>query len=61
MTELDGLGLAQLVRDKKISASELLDATLARAEKAQERINCFAALYPGLAREQIAKGGPQGP
>lgn len=61
MTELDGLGLAQLVRDKKISPSELLDATLARAEKAQERINCFAALYPGLAREQIAKGGPQGP
>ena len=61
MTELDGLGLAQLVRDKKISASELLDATLARAEKAQERINCFAALYPDLAREQIARCGPQGP
>ena len=61
MTELDGQGLAELVRDKKISPSELLEATLSRAEKAQARVNCFAALYPDLAREQIAKGGLGGP
>jgi amidase/6-aminohexanoate-cyclic-dimer hydrolase len=61
MTELDGQGLAELVRDKKILPSELLEATLSRAEKAQARVNCFAALYPDLAREQIAKGGLGGP
>ena len=40
---------------------ELLDQALERAEKAQSQINCFAALYPELAREQIARGGIEGP
>jgi amidase len=58
---LDGLGLSALVRDKKASPAELLEAALTRAEKAQERVNCFAALFPDLAREQIANGVSQGP
>ena len=61
MTEMDGLGQAKLVRDKQVTASELLDAAVSRAQKAQARINCFAALFPDLAREQIARGGLEGP
>ncbi|MBK8200027.1 MAG: amidase [Acidobacteria bacterium] len=58
--DTDGLGLAELVRTRQVTPAELLEAAVARAESAQERINCFAALYPELAREQIAKGGLQG-
>lgn len=61
MTEHDGLGLAQLVRDKQVTPTELLEAAVSRAEQAQGKINCFAALYPDLAREQIAAGLPAGP
>ncbi|MBA4338115.1 MAG: amidase, partial [Hyphomonas sp.] len=61
MTELDGLGQAQMVRDRQVSASELLEAAVSRAEKAQKSINCFAALFPDLAREQIARGLSEGP
>ena len=61
MTQMDGLGQAKLVRDKQVTASELLDAAVSRAQKAQARINCFAALFPDLAREQIARGGLEGP
>ena len=60
-SELDGLGLAELVRTRQVSPSELLEAAVNRAEDAQARVNCFAALYPDLAREQIAKGGLEGP
>lgn len=59
--ELDGLGLAALVREKKASPGELLQAAVGRAEKAQAQINCFSALYPDLAREQIAAGKLAGP
>ena len=61
MTEHDGLGLAELVRMKEVSPSELLEAALSRAEEAQAKINCFAALFSDLAREQIEAGLPQGP
>ncbi len=57
----DALGLADLIRRKEISPSELLDAALARAEAAQGRTNCFSALFPDLARKQIADGLPDGP
>ena len=59
-TELDGLGLAALVAQKRVSASELLEAAVNRAEKVQGQINCFAALYPDLAREQIKAGDLEG-
>ncbi|MFN7055818.1 amidase [Hyphomonas sp.] len=57
----DGLGLAGLVRDGKVSAGELLEEALRRAKAAQAQINCFSALYPELARAQIAAGGLTGP
>ena len=61
ISELDGLGLAELVRTRQVSPSELLESAVTRAEQAQARVNCFAALFPDLAREQIAKGVAEGP
>ena len=40
--DYDGLGLAELVRSKQVSAAELLDAAVTRAEAAQETLNCFS-------------------
>lgn len=60
-SELDGLGLAGLIRDGKASAAELLDEALRRAENAQGQINCFSALFPELAREQLKSGLAEGP
>ncbi len=57
----DALGLADLVNRGEVTASELLDAAMVRAEKAQKSLNCFANLFPGIAREQIADGLPDGP
>lgn len=60
-TDLDGLGLAAVISERRASPAELLDTAVARAEKAQAQINCFAALYPDLAREQLKAGGIEGP
>lgn len=57
----DALGLADLVRRKEVSPLELLDAAMTRAEAAQKRVNCFSALFPEMARAQIAAGLPEGP
>lgn len=59
--EYDALGLAHLVATKQVSASELLDAAVARAEKAQEKLNCFASIFPEIAKKQIEDKLPQGP
>jgi len=58
--EPDGLGLAAWVRDGKTSSAELLEAAVSRAEAAQSQINCFSALYPDIAREQLKAGGLEG-
>lgn len=54
--DLDGLGLAELVRTRQVSPSELLESAVVRAEAAQAKVNCFSALFPDLAREQIKRG-----
>ncbi len=59
--EYDALGLADLVRRKSVSPTELLDAALERAQDAQDQLNCFSSLFPDIAREQIATGLPEGP
>jgi amidase/6-aminohexanoate-cyclic-dimer hydrolase len=59
--DYDAIGLAALVRTKKVKPSELLDAALARAEGAQEQINCFSALFPELAHDQLAAPLGDGP
>ncbi len=57
----DALGLAKLVKTGEVSATELLDEALKRAEAARERVNCFSALFEAQARAQIAAGLPEGP
>ncbi|MFN4225343.1 MAG: amidase [Hyphomonas sp.] len=61
MGETDGLDLAELVRLRQVTPEELLQAAVARAEKAQVAINCFAAFYPEIAGAQLAAGGLEGP
>ncbi|MEO0982945.1 MAG: amidase [Pseudomonadota bacterium] len=59
--DYDALGLAELVRNKDVSPKELLEAALSRAESAQDELNCFSALFPEIAQDQIAKGLGDGP
>lgn len=57
----DGLGLAELVRRREVSAEELLAAALAQADAINPRINCIAHRHDEAARAQIAAGLPDGP
>jgi amidase len=57
----DALGLAELVRRKELSATELLDWALARLEAVNPAINAVAHRYEHLARAQIKAGLPDSP
>jgi amidase len=57
----DALGLAELVRSRAVSPSELLEAAIARAEALDPRFNFMAQRHYDYARTAIAKGLPQGP
>ena len=57
----DAMGLADLVRRKEVSASELLSEAVTRAEAAQKDLNCFSAMFPEVAEAQISQTLPDGP
>src|ERR1700704_6736575 len=57
----DGLGLADLVRTRQVSARELLDEAIARTEKVDPQINAVVVKHYDYARAQIDKGLPEGP
>jgi amidase len=57
----DSLGLADLVRKRKVSATELLEAAIGRAEALNPRFNFMAQKHYDYARTAIAAGLPQGP
>lgn len=57
----DALGLADLVRKKQVSAGELLEAAIARAEALDPRFNFLAQKHYDYGRAAIARGLPQGP
>lgn len=57
----DAVGLAELVRNKGVSAKELLDEAIARTEKVDPEINAVVVRHYDYAVQQIAKGLPQGP
>jgi amidase len=57
----DALELAELVRMRKVSPQELLDAALARAAAVNPRINAIVLDHADLARQAIADGLPDGP
>jgi Asp-tRNA(Asn)/Glu-tRNA(Gln) amidotransferase A subunit family amidase len=57
----DALGLAELVRQKKLSPSELLEAAIARVESRNSAVNAVTMPLYDLARKTIAEGLPPGP
>jgi amidase len=57
----DGVGLADLVRNKQVSAAELLDEAIARTAKVDPEINAVVVKHYDYARRQIDHGLPDGP
>lgn len=57
----DMLGLAELIRKRDISATELLEDTIKRADIAQGRYNYMARPLYERAKKSIAAGLPEGP
>jgi len=57
----DAIGLAALVRARKVSPSELLDMAIERAEALNPRFNFLAQRHYDFARAAIARGLPKGP
>ena len=57
----DGLGLAGLVKDGKVSASELLEAAIERVEQRNPTVNAVVDRMYDQAKAGIAAGLPSGP
>src|SRR5450432_4124407 len=57
----DGIGLAELIRKKQVSASELLDEAIARTAKVDPQINAVVVKHYDYAERQIENGLPDGP
>jgi amidase len=57
----DALGLAELVRTKRVSPTELLDAAIERVEARNSKVNAVTMPLYDYARKAIAEGLPEGP
>ena len=57
----DALGLAQLVRDRQVTAAELLDLALQRTTATDDQIAAVVYMQADRARRAIAAGLPDGP
>jgi amidase len=57
----DAVGLADLVRNKDVSAKELLDEAIARTAKVDPQINAVVVKHYDYAERQIETGLPEGP
>jgi amidase/6-aminohexanoate-cyclic-dimer hydrolase len=57
----DAMGLAALVKRRDVSAAELLDAALVRAERLNPKLNAVVHPAHDRARAAIARGLPDGP
>ncbi|WP_375774781.1 amidase [Bradyrhizobium sp. ma5] len=57
----DAVGLAELVRNKDVTAKELLDEAIARTAAVDPKINAVVVKHYDHAERQIAKGLPDGP
>lgn len=60
-TDYDALGLAQLIKNKDISAAELLDTAIGQAEQENPAINAIITKLYDYGHEQIKQGLPDGP
>ncbi|MBP2170026.1 amidase [Erwinia toletana] len=59
--DYDGLGLAQLIRQREISAQEVLETAITLCERGNPALN--AVVHPAyeMARQQLRQGLPDGP
>src|ERR1700759_1606728 len=57
----DGVGLAELVRNKQVTPKELLNEALARTAKVDPQLNAVGVKHYDNAEKQIEKGLPDGP
>src|ERR1700694_2289611 len=57
----DGIGLAELVRNRQVSAGELLDEAVARTARVDPDINAVVIKHYDYAQRQIDNGLPDGP
>jgi amidase/6-aminohexanoate-cyclic-dimer hydrolase len=57
----DGVGLADLVRKKQVTPTELLDEALARTAKVDPQLNAVVVKHFDYAEKQIENGLPDGP
>jgi amidase len=57
----DGMGLADLVRKKQVSAGELLDEAIARTARIDPKINAVVVKHYDHAQRQVDNGLPDGP
>src|SRR5437899_4160381 len=57
----DALGLAELVRQRKVAPAELLEAAIARVEARNAAVNAVTMELYDFARKAIAHGLPGGP
>ncbi len=57
----DGVGLAELVRRRQVSAGELLDVAIACVEARNAELNAVVSRLDDQARAAIAAGLPEGP
>jgi amidase len=57
----DGIGLADLVRTKQVSARELLGEAIARTARVDPQINAVVVKHEDFAKRQIDKGLADGP
>ena len=57
----DGMGLAELIRRREVSAAEVLDATIAAVEARNPEINAVICRLYDQARAAVAAGLPAGP
>jgi hypothetical protein len=57
----DGIGLAELVRSRQVSAGELLDEAIARTARVDPQVNAVVVKHFDYARRQIDNGLPDGP
>ena len=57
----DALGLAELVKNKEVSAGELLEEAIQRTEKVDDQINAVVLKHYDEAKAMIKDGLPNGP
>lgn len=57
----DAIGLADLVRRKEVTAAEVLEAAITRAEARNPALNAIVQQLYDYGREAIAEGLPEGP